>query len=242
MIAKVVAATIARSIIALGVSGCVSQAEVNNPELDRCVKREIDNAKYITSKVPVDSVVDIAFGACTLGPYKVSGARITELSLTQKAVYKGWAYDKIKAAPLYRFGIKRDEYKGVNIVEGYDSVNSDGASKNFYTKASLSASKGKGRKIEYFVFVEFQGLKKPSFNKAYFKGGEEFAAVTVDSDVDCSSGPFCYWSESALVNIPAGIFEKGVLDFKLSGDADSDPVVIPHEYISMFMQKVSEIK
>ncbi|EPN6727943.1 hypothetical protein [Pseudomonas putida] len=224
-------------------SGCTVNVAEQNAMLDSCMGRFISGAEYVTSRTSPEQVVNISYMECQREFFSqgLSSRQQPQMSETQKLAYEGLARHIIDKSPAYRFEVKRDEYESKTSVSGIDYVENAGASENYYTKASLSARKTGGGQVRYYIEVLRSGSERAELSVAYFKGGPRLAATPVGGNVNCVSAVFCFWTEGAVVEVSRELLVDGKpLDFKLSGRADSDPVQIPGEYVSMFMAEVNK--
>lgn len=224
-------------------SGCAVNVADQNAMLDSCVTRYISNAKYITNRTLPEDVVKISYMECQHEFFLqgINPSRQPQMNPEQKQAYESFARSKIVQSPSYRFEVKRDEYQNKVSVTGIDYVENEGASKDYYTKASLVARKIGAGQVKYYIEVMRSGLERAELRVAYFKGGPQLAATPVGGDVNCVNTVFCFWTEGAVVEVPKALLVGGKpLDFKLSGRVDSEPVEIPEEYISMFMAEVGK--
>ena len=224
-------------------SGCAVNVVEQNAMLDSCMIRHISNARYITSRTLPEKVVNISYMECQ-HEFSLRGMSLGQqphMNQEQNLAYERFARGKIEQSPPYRFEVKRDEYKNKVSVAGIDYVENEGASKDYYTKASLVARKIGTGQVKYYIEVMRSGLERAELSVAYFKSGPQLAATPVGGNVNCVNTVFCFWTEGAVVEIPKALLADGkVLDFKLSGRVDSESVEIPADYISMFMAEVSK--
>lgn len=228
-------------------SGCAAQMAAQDATqsaiLHQCMTNSINEAEYITSRTSASQVVDISYMKCRTELFSAGAGSNQQPVITpsQRSIYEDLARERIIGAPQYRFKVKSDQYKGTVSVEGIDYISNSGASENYYTKAALSAEKVAGGKAKYFITIIRSGSEKAEFRTAYFKGGAKLSAIPVGGDVNCVDSVFCFWTEGAVVEIPYEFLSAGKsIDFKLSGRADSEPVEIPSEYISMFISEVDK--